>query len=126
MLILDGSHVEIRDREIRNEVEGLEIVVECGCESRGTVNPYINKVLEGDLASPDHNDAAILSRVAALAQKLDLKMSNDAAQAKFFYMSEGEQVLVDPTDGLLILISGEWVAWETQIIPDADDSADND
>ena len=122
LLILDGSHVEIRDREIRNAVEGLGIVVECGCKSRRTINPYINKVLEGDLNSPDHNDPTIVSRVAALAQRLHLKMIG--ADARFFFMSEGEQVLMDPTDGLLILTSGEWVAWEAPIIPDV--GGDND
>lgn len=117
LLVLDGSHVEIRDRVISNTVDGLEIAVECGCHSRGTLNPYIGRLLEGDLGSPDHNDATILARVAALAQKLDLKM---VGEARFFYMSEEEQVLMDPSDGLLILTSGEWVAWESQIIPDVD------
>lgn len=118
LLVLDGSHVEIRDRVIKNTVDGFEIAVECGCESRGTISPYINSLLEGDLSSPDHSDPAILSRVAALAQKLGLKMVNPDAQ--FFCMSEEEQVFVDPSDGLLILTSGEWVAWEAAIIPDVE------
>lgn len=114
LLVLDGSHVEIRNRDFDYEVGGREICRQSGnlTNPSDPVNPLVERALNTDLSCPDHNDPAILARVAALAQKLNIKMSNDPAQAEFFYMSEEEQVFVDDSDGLLILVSRNDVAWE--------------
>lgn len=114
LLVLDGSHVEIRNRDFDYEVGGREICRQSGnlTNPSDPVNPLVERALNTDLSCPDHNDPAIMTRVAALAQKLNIKMSNDPAQAEFFYMSEEEQVFVDDSDGLLILVSRNDVAWE--------------
>lgn len=110
IFLLDGSHIEIRDRKLTNTVNGTEVVAYVGNLRNNTVAPAIVAALGDNNNSPDHNDPAIMARVAALAQKLGLKMTG--GDPRFFHMSEGEQVFMDDNDGLLILTSGEWVAWE--------------
>ena len=111
---MEGFEPSLQDRKLTNTVNGETIEVYSGDLRKKSVNPVIAAALDNDNGSahnsPDHNDPAILARVAALAQKLGLKMTGE--DARFFHMSQEEQVFVDDNDGLLILVSGNTVAWE--------------
>jgi len=109
LLVLDGSHVEIRDRVIKNTVDGRDVVIFTGDFTKGTVNPIIKARLDGSMMDCPVYTPENLRRVAALAQKLNLKMTGPS---QYLFLTHEEQVLVDDSDGLLILTSGDSVAWE--------------
>lgn len=109
LLILDGAHVEIRDREIKNTVDGRDVVIFTGDFTKGTVNPIIKARLDGSMMDCPVYTPENLRRVAALAQKLNLKMTGPS---QYLFLTHEEQVLVDENDGLMILVSGQYAAWE--------------
>ncbi len=109
LLILDGSHVEIRDRVIKNTVDGRDVVIFTGDFTKGTVNPIIKARLDGSMMDCPVYTPENLRRVAALAQKLNLKMTGPS---QYLFLTREEQVLVDENDGLMILVSGQYAAWE--------------